>query len=109
MQLKFTQFSANSIIPVYKAVYPYPDKLCGHPSFNFPSASPPPVLVLHVGHLDDIARFECQLGLVHGDVIPEGLGKGWHGVWAVGLVIVPEKNYENVKFIKCSFIKLQKN
>lgn len=56
----------------------YPDKAGGEPGLSVGPPSPPPVCVGSVKHMDNVPSFESQLLLLHGHMVPEGLGI--HGV-----------------------------
>lgn len=52
----------------------YPDEAGGEPALAVHDATPPPLLVGGIHYFDDIARLEAQLLVVHGHMVPEGLG-----------------------------------
>ena len=50
------------------------DEAGGEPGLPVRAATPPPVLVGGFQDLDDVPGLEAQLLLVHGHVVPQGLG-----------------------------------
>lgn len=53
---------------------PYPYKAGREPALAVHDATPPPLLVSGVHYFNDITGLEAQLLIIHGDMVPEGLG-----------------------------------
>lgn len=58
----------------YGELVSYPNKASWEPALTVQDASPPPLLVGGIHYLDDVPRLEAQLLVVHGDMVPQGLG-----------------------------------
>lgn len=53
---------------------PYPYKAGREPALAVHDTTPPPLLVSGVHYFNDITGLEAQLLIIHGDMVPEGLG-----------------------------------
>lgn len=53
---------------------PYPYKAGREPPLAICNTAPPPFSVGGIHHFDDIAGFEAQFLVIHGNMVPQGFG-----------------------------------